>query len=66
MVEDAAFDVLIMGLFSRYGSEHPQPTKRVAGHLPQHHPLRAAGGGLSIPEGSVKANSQRQSKEIPY
>lgn len=46
------------GVFSRYGSEHPQPTKRVAGYLPQHHPLRAASGWLSIPEDSVKANSQ--------
>lgn len=62
----AAFTALIMHLFSRYGSEHPQPTKRVAGHLPQHHPLCAASGWLSIPEGSVKANSQRQSKEIPH
>lgn len=59
MVRDAAVTVLIMLLFFRYSSKHSQPTKRVASNLPQHHPLCAACSWLSIPEGSVKANSQR-------
>lgn len=58
MVRGTTPTFLIVCLFFRYSSKHPQPTQRVASNLPQHRPLCAACGRLSIPESSAKANCQ--------